>query len=57
MDAKLLALTLDLQRKARAMTQCDSLPMTFAALDMLDYLGRQIDEAKKLPPQEARDDR
>jgi hypothetical protein len=44
MDPLLMALTRDLQAKARKMTQTDDLPMRLAALDMLDYLGRKIDE-------------
>jgi hypothetical protein len=44
MDPMLLALTRDLQAKARKMTQTNNLPMRLAALDMLDYLGRKIDE-------------
>jgi hypothetical protein len=44
MDPLLMALTLDLQEKARKMTQTDNLPMQSAALDMLDYLGRKIHE-------------
>jgi hypothetical protein len=44
MDPLLMALTRDLQAKARKMTQTDDLPMRFAALDMLDYLGRKISE-------------
>jgi len=47
MDLKLLALTLELQDKARKMSRADDLPMRFAALDMLDYLGAKIDEDKK----------
>ena len=44
MDPLLMALTRDLQEKARKMTQADDLPMRLAALDMLDYLGQKIDE-------------
>jgi len=43
MDPKLLALTLDLQSKARNLSFGDNLEFRFAALDMLDYLGQQID--------------
>ncbi len=50
MDPKLLALTLDLQRKAERMRQYDDLPMRFAALDMLDYLGERIDEHQQRNP-------
>lgn len=52
MDAKLLALTLDLQSRARKMTQTDDLAMRFAALDMLDYLGAKINENQRNPPNE-----
>lgn len=45
MDLKLLALTLDLQRKAAKLSHSDNLEMKSAALDMLDYLGQRIDAA------------
>lgn len=47
MDAKLLALTLDLQKKAKQMTLSGNIDMQFYALDILDYLGAKIDKAKE----------
>jgi len=44
MDPMLLALTLELQEKARKMNQHDSVGMQLAAGDMLDYLGSKINE-------------
>ncbi len=48
MDPILLALTLDLQARARAMTQSNSLEMQFAAADILDHLGARMDEEASL---------
>jgi hypothetical protein len=56
MDPLLMALTLDLQDKARKLTQSDDLAMRFAALDMLDYLGHKIDEGNRLKGGQADDE-
>jgi len=56
MDPKLLALALDLQLKARNLSYGDNPEFQLAALDMLDYLGQQIDadrQSKKPPPVKA----
>ena len=47
MDPTLLALTLELQKKARAMTRTNDLDMRLTAATMLDYLGSKIDAQKQ----------
>jgi len=44
MDLKLLALTLNLQKRCKSMTQSSNLEVQYAAADTLDYLGEKIDQ-------------
>lgn len=55
MDIRLLALTLDLQSKAVNLGRGEDLPMKFAALDLLDYLGKQIDAERAATAQKRKE--
>lgn len=54
MDPMLLAHAMRIQRAAKGLPFGDSqLRVTFSALDMLDYLGKQIDAEKEREAKEA----